>query len=437
MQVVINASVQQKAIELNNYKFFDFNLIGVDGAFDDLVAYIYEKISSNSNIGRIKQANKNLEIILCNVYWVLQLDDKKYIAYSRGKNRYLKTSRYNKTGITFTIVKVIDALESNGYLETHLGFQTKKKSRRSRLIHTQKLRDVFLKFKIQVENIIHHQKTELIILRDKDGFEIEYEDGIKIIEHRSLLTAYNNLLASTTITLPNSNKPLYFVHIERIFNNSSWLEGGRFYGGIWQRENTAFRSKMKLNGNKVVEVDYSGLHIVLAYALIGIDYWKDLNTDPYEIEGYEGDELVRAFFKKVTLILINATDEKSALKAINQEVNYEDKGREPHKQKWNELHAKKLNFKDLIGQFKKKHPLLVEHKVLASNIGIMLQGLDSKIAEGVINRFVAINEPVLCVHDSFIVTKDNKKILKETMYQAFKEVMESIGVTINVSVKVK
>ena len=106
------SSHQQKAIELDNYKFFDFNIIGVDGVFDDLVAYIYEKISSTHSIGRIKQAKKHLEVILCNVYWVHELDDKKYIAYSRGKNRYLKTSRYNKTGITYNFVKVIDALPS-------------------------------------------------------------------------------------------------------------------------------------------------------------------------------------------------------------------------------------------------------------------------------------------------------------------------------------
>ena len=38
-----------------------------------------------------------------------------------------------------------------------------------------------------------------------------------------------------------------------------------------------------MNHNSTVEVDYSALHVVLAYATKNINYWSTTEEDPYSI----------------------------------------------------------------------------------------------------------------------------------------------------------
>ena len=43
--------------------------------------------------------------------------------------------------------------------------------------------------------------------------------------------------------------------------------------------NYIMKIRFDLKG-KIIEIDYSGLHIILLYALEGIDYWKEVKNDP-------------------------------------------------------------------------------------------------------------------------------------------------------------
>ena len=71
--------------------------------------------------------------------------------------------------------------------------------------------------------------------------------------------------------------------VRRIYNNSSFDWNGRFYGGCWQRTPKAYRSGIHLDGSSTCEIDFSAIHMVLLYAIAGIDYWNDIGTDPYII----------------------------------------------------------------------------------------------------------------------------------------------------------
>lgn len=422
---------QALAIALDNYKYYDLNLIAVDGAFDVIVAYLMDELSSD-DIGRPKQVKKHLESILCNIYRVYEMDETKYVALSRNKNKYALKSRANKVGLTAKIIGVVDALFEKGYLEQHKGFRFKNNRKRTRIIHTEKLRELFLRFGITSSDVKYHEKTECILMRDKVKEDYEYDDGVRIVEHRDNLTRYNNLLEATDITSPyHDNYVFHDKFIRRIFNNRSWLDGGRFYGGEWQRWSSFDRSKILLNGEKTVEVDYSGLHFILVYALIGVDYWKEVGSDPYELEEFKGNKLVRDFFKVVSLILLNAKDEVSALKAINEEVRFK------HPTQWKGLKKFELDYKELIEDFKQQHPQLVEGGYLMSGIGVMLQGIDAYIAELVINWFVNENRPVLCIYDSFIVIKDNKEVLESVMVEMFSKVIDGIGIDKQITVRLK
>jgi hypothetical protein len=55
--------------------------------------------------------------------------------------------------------------------------------------------------------------------------------------------------------------------VRRIFNNGSFEQGGRFYGGFWQNIPREYRKFIRINYKEIVELDYSGLHINMLYAM--------------------------------------------------------------------------------------------------------------------------------------------------------------------------
>ena len=65
----------------------------------------------------------------------------------------------------------------------------------------------------------------------------------------------------------------------------------RFYRSWWQRCLSEYRKKIKMDGILTAKVDFSGLHIVILYAQQGINYWAEVNEDPYELPKIRGIDL--------------------------------------------------------------------------------------------------------------------------------------------------
>src|SRR5690606_27383162 len=94
----------------------------------------------------------------------------------------------------------------------------------------------------------------------------------------------------------------------RVFNNSSFKEGGRFYGGWWQNVPKDFRRYIRINRKPTVEIDYSGHHLRILYAMEKAKMPRDM----YHIEesGFSRDEI-----KLGILMVLNAKNKVEALYA--------------------------------------------------------------------------------------------------------------------------
>ena len=58
---------------------------------------------------------------------------------------------------------------------------------------------------------------------------------------------------------------------------------------------------------------------MLLYAQEGIDYWKEIDQDPYKIptpDFLESEEQTRAVAKQLLLVALNANDDKAAFSAF-------------------------------------------------------------------------------------------------------------------------
>jgi hypothetical protein len=146
------------------------------------------------------------------------------------------------------------------------------------------------------------------------------------------------------------------------------------------------------------EIDFSGLHIVMLYGQQGINYWTEINEDPYQLHGIndiDPDINLRAALKLLMLTAINADDEAKAFQAFRFQA---ETGRP-------EKNLKNDQLKSMLEALKRKHESIA-HK-MASGAGIDLMFHDSQITEQLIKRFTYHYQcPILAVHDSYVVLLD-------------------------------
>jgi len=177
------------------------------------------------------------------------------------------------------------------------------------------------------------------------------------------------------------------------------------FGLIGLRLPKELRACMRINGEPIVELDYSALHIRMLYHMEGIDY----REDPYVALCSNKGE--RKIYKLVQLVSINSDDEKQAIMAIRKELR---ENRIPFDITNNSLIRCLQKFKDV-------HKPIA--KYLNTGIGLELQNLDSQIAERVLMAMTERQIPCLPVHDSFIVPARHEDRLREAMMRSYMELM--------------
>ena len=446
-----------KAEALDNSSLFDVHTWASDEAkeVNSAVHILYQSFLTNplyrSNQG-LDVRKKHIKTLLLDLYLSWLSDPLRYLSVYRAHWYYENlNSRYNKLHISSVTPAVIDMLLDQGYITYFPGHYSgpnaapeyrNRPSHVSRIRATPKLIKLIKKVKLRPDQIEKAPNTETVILRkydfDKDQMiDCPYEDDVETNLWRKNLVAYNNLLRKTYIDVPSAptegipckqgyrarkkkKKPRrlkvshYDKFVRRIFNNESWDQGGRFYGGWWQRIPEEWRTRIRIWNMPVSEIDFKGLHIALLYKLTN----HEMVGDPYELDKYEKTKEMRLLLKKTLLSSINAATPEEAFKVINMEVNLD-----PQTFGW--VREEKLDLKELIEDIKEKHPLIEDRLFKAK--GIELQKIDSIIAEKIINKYTQEGIAVLCVHDSFVIQADKAADLNEYMKEAFNEAMEEMG----------
>jgi hypothetical protein len=228
----------------------------------------------------------------------------------------------------------------------------------------------------------------------------------------------------------------------RFFANRSWEEGGRFYGGWWQnlrnsKKRGRWRGQILINGKPTAELDYSGLHVVLLYALEGIDYWTEIDRDPYRLEGYEESERMRDFLKLVLLCCLFADSRATAIKAVRRKIHKRDDGTWGRSEEYGWVADEDLDLGLVVDAFAEAHPR-ISQRYFYSNHSTRLQRLDSEIAERVMKRFTEQGIPVLAIHDSFLIDQLKFGDLFTAMALNIDQVVkEELGITLDKTVKMK
>lgn len=181
---------------------------------------------------------------------------------------------------------------------------------------------------------------------------------------------------------------------------------GRFLAPF-QTLSKADRATITINGQPVVECDFSGMHPAILYAEAGLPIPDDL----YDIRGVPPS--MRQYVKLALLILINAKNYDSARAAIQGRIG-------------------SVNADSLIQKILAHHHPISKH--LYSNAGVRLMNVESDIAEQVFDSCIQSNTPVLGIHDGFICKVSDAGKVRAGMVAAFKKVTGYTG-TVGVAVK--
>ena len=381
---------------------------------------------------------KHLKVILLDFYVAWKTHPEMMIGIAMSNSFYKANCRYNALYISSKTIGVLKRLLEAGLVDWEKGYPGFDvfKGKLSQFWATDELIEEFKRVRFGLHDITTFEGRETIILRDENKKDIPYTDTLETKRMRSLLSDYNHLLTKTFLDIPNLNEPVItiktkrkkdkYTHIfitqnekfaRRVFSNGSWEENGRFYGGWWQRIPSEYRSKIYINDEPTVEIDYSGLHPVLVYQRKGVDYWKDIKRDPYQtnIEGLS-EEDSREIGKSLLLMSFNLTEEERLFKAVKNELQETI----PH------YKFTFANLRKVLNDLRNMHPDIADD--MLSGIGLDLMNIDAKIAEHVIARFTQSDIPVLCIHDSFVVPIKQDGFLRTCMKEAIDKVLSDFKV---------
>lgn len=373
---------------------------------------------------------KHLKVLLLDLYVCWQDDPSMYLSVHMSKSGWKANSRYNALNLSSQMICIIKRLSDLNFLEFKAGFE----GRLSRIRPTEKLELLFRHTKLANDDISHNHDKEMLILKAGDGIEgfnkgekLEYTDTPETFAMRDVLKRYNALLQRSHIDICSLEIPVMErlstkgkqageslkiqidnrnVFIKRVFNNGSWKHGGRFYGGWWQYIERDIRKDIMINGKPTIEIDYKAMHIALLFSEIGYRHEYDPYTLDVAVFPKWNDVDQRQAIKELVLMALNASSKSKAFRAFRAD---QPKGH-PFKRLSDEQLEKLLN------AFVTKYPELAIY--LCSGKGLELMYRDSCIAEYVIDHFTRRDIPILCMHDSFIISFDRVLELRAVMTKA-------------------
>jgi len=383
-------------------------------------------------------AEKQAKVLIMDLYHCYKGDKTRYLQFYLSPNSYEKISRYNHFGISYTVIrKLTEKLFALKYIDFKRGFNDGRTGVKeaSKMIAKEKLIN-FLEndYKVTRSMVRTWKDEDVIILKmatEKkkiDGkivkikHKIDYRDDDNTRAMRKVVVAYNELLAKTFIDIDaagfryvrkikekdkdNKKKQeplridLALKRSKRVFNGDFNLSG-RWYGPFWQACPEKLRSRITIDGSHTVEFDFSGLHIHLLYALLGL---KLGDKEPYILNKFNDPDKLRKIYKLILLTSVNCNSDHECIVAVEDQLD-DEMDEEPDKYPEDKP--------DLWAMLKE---LRAHHKPIAKFInkktGLLLQNIDSAIVEDVIKKMTALKIPVLSIHDSFIcLEKDAEQVL--------------------------
>lgn len=422
------------------------NLVAeVSGQFVMSMRHQYIAANGRSQNFRTQEHLNMMQRFIMDLHLSSLSDPTRWLAVPFDRSIYSANTRYSpKIGACSIATRIKDFLFENQYIELHGGFNDRRTGvgRRTRIRATQHLVGLLE----QVHEFDYYKEGETVILKHPRASSrqpaalAEYVDTDSTNQMRHELARINQFIQDRWIDLRITDEEFRILRrqrlielsnkrLKRIFNNNSFEQGGRFYGGWWIEIPKHYRPFITIDGSESVELDYSSMHLRILYA---IENQPLPEGDLYTVNGFE-----RNLVKSVFLRSINCTSRAQAVSSIINEIreniskaetnlaNSEDEMERTLAQTERDsiIDYSTGQIEDLLSRFTELHTVIERH--LYSGIGLHLQFIDSKVANQTLLTLNDLGIVALPVHDSFIVKRSDEGQLRETMTSIFENVVNS------------
>lgn len=394
----------------------------LDQIVENLTATWLSSYLRKPNKTKKEQFKQCVLLILLNLMQAEVRSSGLTVGIATGKQRLDSQRRYQPDFMSVDyFLKAMDALKEHDIiLQVAPGYQNDRLAQVARYSLTETAKIALLHDAPPLTSYTLSGTVETIRLKDHQGQLTKYKETAETQAMRSVLARINDLIATAEIGSSRPPVPeLDFeeghvtqrVRLYRVFNNGTFKEGGRFYGGWWQYARKHFRPLITIDDETTIEADFRGLHPAMLFARSGLP----CPPDPYSlVPGADNDSRLRDHAKTTFLALLNADGGGTR----------EPRGFDT------ELHG--MSKAEFQAKVKASFPSLSRY--FNSGIGLRLQRQDSDLAEKIMLHFVERDVPVLPVHDSFIVAERHREELVQVMKQTFRLVHgQEIGVSLKSS----
>ena len=188
------------------------------------------------------------------------------------------------------------------------------------------------------------------------------------------------------------------VELKRIFNNGSFEEGGRLYGGFWISMKSEDLKEVTIDDEWVVALDYGQMAIRLAYSLAKAPiHFKDAYSLDRKTDG------AREAIKKLMNIMLNApaTKKRAVSKRITERYKESDFQRK------------------LMAEIKEFHKPIAH--LFGGQYGMKFMFLESEILIDVLMELNVLGIVALPIHDGLLVKPSQQESAKKVMLKVFKK----------------
>ena len=293
------------------------------GAFRDFLSDL-EKTSGRRRRSRSASEEKafaaGVDAISCNLLAASLQRPGTHVAVPRDKS--LMSGDVKATapvyGRHFTDILDLLAAPDVGLIEQTLGYRgtSGKKGKRTTIIARPELAQHLPLATVDWRDMAREGKAEVLFLRGEKPAKgataptLTFDETRNTRRLRGEIERINRHLAEADLEVLREDDfwPVDPTdrRLRRIFNNGSWMEGGRLAGGFWMNMPKKDRLRLiRIGGEPIVSADYKQLFPHLAYARAAAG---DQNLKPPEGDLYEmlGHPECRAGWKKIVNAMLFA-----------------------------------------------------------------------------------------------------------------------------------
>jgi hypothetical protein len=401
---------------------FDYGLYADGKPAKAAVEKLAESIEVHRGIKLSAPSKKQLNCLLANLYRFHQRDESIWVSISM-RNGKAVPKKYNPSGISSktlrSFVFAMKQMELAFHVSGNFGRDKGRKSHSPRIAADKKLICILEKeFGWKPTIIKYHPSDTLVILnseKDANGnrHRIDYKENAVTDEIETFLRSYNRYLSDQEVSLFDGwNEFPDMIQMRRTFTDASWEKGGRLYGGEYQQLSKQHRKDIQINGNVTVEVDIKSCHPTMAFAAVGIDWYRKNNREIYDLGT---DRWPRGLIKRAFNIMLNSDSRKQAIKALNGLSSDDlatDEGYFVEYSGW---------AKELVVFIEAAYPELAS--IFYEQFGNAFMKMEGDICSQVMLKCMDLDIPVLTIHDSFICAGQHKETVSKLAYEAFADVV--------------